>query len=114
MMMNVHTTALRALTVFAGYALAAAFVAAWATSRAVHTPLDPQIIRDYLGLMSVVSAAFLVLTVLPAFRTWIAAVSLLLTLAVSAPALFDRPSVAEEITIVYLESTGLAVRGEAR
>lgn len=114
LMINIHTTAYRALTVFGGYALIAAFVAAWAVSRTTQASLDPQIIRDYLGLMSVVSAAFLLLTVLPAFRTWIVAMSLVMTVTVSAPALFDQSSVAEEITIVYLKSVGVAVEGETR
>lgn len=106
---SIHTAAARAFAFFGGYALAAAAVAAWSASRAGTAPVDPQIIRDYLGLMTLVSAGFLGLAVLPSFRTWIAAVSIGMAFLTSIPAAFDRPSVAEDVTLLYLRTAGIAV-----
>lgn len=113
-MMSVQSGKSRALPLFSAYALATGAAAAWCVSGAEPGAVDPQMIRNYLSAVAVITAAFLALTAVPALRAGLVAAALLLALIASGPAVLNQPSVAENVTVYYLKAVGVPVEGPAR
>lgn len=114
-MMSVQSGKSRALPLFSAYALATGAAAAWCVSGAeLGAAVDPQMIRNYLSAVAVITAAFLALTAVPALRAGLVAAALLLALIASGPAVLNQPSVAENVTVYYLKAAGVPVEASRR
>lgn len=106
--MNIHTITARSFAVLAGYFLFAIAAAALSVARPGPGPLDPQAVRDYLGLMSFVSCGFSLVCLLPRFRALSVACLIGATLLTTAPAVFGHESIAEDITLTWLRIAGIS------